>query len=193
MMAKGSRDVKALLQHLCTCTWKSAPRLEVLLQSADLYERLFRLCRNTIMGHTTLALAFATIHKNKPCIYSAELLHLECACLAQTIRIGASKWRTIKQSSNSLRILLATADTAQCARLQKVLAIISTEKRDSSPGAPLVCASAGPLLPALATPDPLADIQPQGSGAETPSDSSNIQSHGSFILVGGTRATPDNT
>ncbi len=106
----GTRDLVALLQPMHrTITWKQAPRLDLLLKFASLYGMLFEHVQNTVASHRKLSAAITSCHVERPCIFTTKVLSLEVSNLSTIIRMGAAKWREIKVSQASRRILFSKA------------------------------------------------------------------------------------
>ncbi len=110
MTAKGTRDIKGSVDIIeRTCSWKSAPRLDMFLGSATLYKGLFEKVRNTIVPHVKLTAAVLACHQRAACIFGDRAPSVEAALISLIIRQGASKWRHVKSNEMARRILLTRA------------------------------------------------------------------------------------
>ena len=109
MDASGKYNIRALLANIETlCTWKSAARLEMLVNSAPLYREFFSLYKNSVIASSTTSLALEHYHYNvRPCIFveGGTTIKDEAIIISGIIRMGAVHWRNIKGSQK----LLATA------------------------------------------------------------------------------------
>ncbi len=125
MQQQGSRDLHSLLQGLEQhCTWKSAPRLECLVQYAGLYKLLFNVVPNTICSHARLVDSLLAAHNERKCLFTTNVLRVEAGILSQLIRIGASKYRTVKADTRSYHIIMQKATPVQTQVLREVLQLI---------------------------------------------------------------------
>ena len=97
MSRHGSRDLKKLSIEMGNDSWKSAPKVQVLIHYEDFFIDVFtRIAPTGMLCHTKLTSAILACHAEKACLFSVSVLKVEAAVMSQMIRISASKWRTVK-------------------------------------------------------------------------------------------------
>ena len=93
--------------------WKTAPKLQAMLQYRHLLQLVFGKCPNTIVSHGRLCAAVAAAHSRQPCIFGGVLTQVGVAQMSVAIRCGAATWKHAKQRGSALQALLAKAERQQ--------------------------------------------------------------------------------
>ena len=89
-----SRDLLSLTATLqAEANWKTAPKLQAMLQYRHLFQLVFGKCSNTIVSHGRLCAAVAAAHTRQPCLFGGVLTQVGVAQVSVAIRCGAAKWR----------------------------------------------------------------------------------------------------
>ena len=110
MCTKGSRDLCSLLSSANRqVAWKTAPKLEVLVEYSDLAFHFSLKAPSLVLGHSRLVAAIVGCHKCRPCLFSHMGLEQQAAACSGTIRSLLSKFRDCKQNAERRRILFSRA------------------------------------------------------------------------------------
>ncbi len=117
MQSQGTRDLKGLLTPMeREVSWKTAPRLSILVQYQELYRSLFVQSPNTIFSHSKLVAAITGCHASQPCLFTHRPLGMEASALSALLRMGAAKWRDLKKCESARSVLMRKVDTLGWAR-----------------------------------------------------------------------------
>ena len=134
MEDRGSRDLKSLLLPMEeTMLWKTVPKLAMLLTFVDFYALLFEQAPNTVCLHTQLVAAILFCHGERPCIFGSGHTDLSAGLISNVIRMGAAKWRALKQDQRCRDVVFSQASPSQATVIAKLLDVISLDKSDFPP------------------------------------------------------------
>jgi hypothetical protein len=95
MKSRGSRDLLDLTKELkIDNTWKTAPRVMSLANSADIALDLIRAAPNTCISHKKLVEALMKCDKEKRCLFGQDP-ELLATSISETLRILLAKYREV--------------------------------------------------------------------------------------------------
>jgi hypothetical protein len=142
----GLFDYKAILKHLeRENSWKSTPKIASLVKYGSLYKQLFAICPSGVLLHSTVKAAFIAMDLDGPKFLNTQVGTKEdvATSLSNILRMGASKYRTLKMCSKARQIVFERASPLEQATIAEVLDVLSiAESLDTSP--PVIKTKPGP-------------------------------------------------
>lgn len=106
----GTRDLLSWCKTLeLEETWKTAPKLQLLVRHLDVMEPFLELHPNTVISHDRLKLALLAENQHAKMFTSFRPSEQCAAVLSNILRIHASKWREVARLHTTRSFILAKA------------------------------------------------------------------------------------